>query len=86
MKNSFGPRAGGGGRTKYGASWGVGVLVSSVVSRANKLGVMVTALPLLVLSVERAVIRRARTTELGLGEEDKEEGPDHGSGEERADW
>lgn len=88
VKNSFGPRAGGGGKAKYGVSSTVGVLTSIVVSRANKLGVIVTALPLLVLSVESAVILLARITGLeGCDEgDDEEDGPDHGSGEERADW
>lgn len=86
MKNNFGPRAGGGGNIdtdENGSLSGVvaTVSVAAALSRANRLGVMVTALPELVLPVERVVILRPRTLEGVLREVEL----DHGSGEVRAD-
>lgn len=90
VKKSFGPRAGGGGKINPGEegkgpfSGVVEVELDAVAcSLAKRLGVIVTALPELVLPVERVVIRRARTLELGLREATE---LDHGSGELRADW
>jgi len=62
VKKSFGPRSGGVGAAvkANGSSSGVveAVLRALVCSLANKLGVMVTALPELVLALDRDGIRR----------------------------
>lgn len=60
------------------------VLRASACSLADKLGVVVTALPVLVLALEReGILRRPQKLELALGELGA---LDHGSGEIRADW
>lgn len=93
MKNNFGPRGSGGDENgdgielESGCSSSSGVVIDDADAaredepRANKLGVMVAALPELPLSVDRAVSRRGRMLVVGLMDDIAS-----GSGDERADW
>lgn len=96
VKNSFGPLSGGNGATKAGAGanskGGEGLAVVPLAlafSRANRLGVMVTALPELALPVESIVVVRRLTLADGLCGGARLSSwsvdLDHGSGEDRAD-
>ena len=83
VKNSLGPRGSGVEESSSGV-----VISVAAFSRANRLGVMVTVLPELLLAV---VVERLRTLGAGSGPEGgddvaKLEEEDHGSGELRADW
>lgn len=98
VKNSFGPLSGGNGATKAGAGANskggdglvaVPLALALAFSRANRLGVMVTALPELALPVESIVAVRRLTLAGGLSGGARLSSwsmdLDHGSGEDRAD-